>query len=71
MPALPFGNKKCDTPTRLADSMLEGIRQFAPDALFTISSGDVVDRKFNFISFPCGMLIINRILDTNWVKTPE
>ena len=44
-PAGPFGNFRCDTPTPLAHSMLDAIRELVPNAQFTISTGDIVDRK--------------------------
>ncbi|EJC99307.1 sphingomyelin phosphodiesterase [Fomitiporia mediterranea MF3/22] len=43
-PAEPFGNKHCDSPIRLANSMLHAINELVPNARFTISTGDVVDR---------------------------
>lgn len=48
VPAEPFGHRRCDSPIRLANSMLQGIREIVPDALFTISTGDVVDRMWYF-----------------------
>lgn len=45
-PAGPYGNIRCDSPISLADSMVHAINELVPDALFTISSGDVVDRAY-------------------------
>ena len=45
LPAEPFGNRRCDSPVRLAEIMLGAIHELVPDAKFTISSGDVVDRE--------------------------
>ncbi|KIP02824.1 hypothetical protein PHLGIDRAFT_277143 [Phlebiopsis gigantea 11061_1 CR5-6] len=42
-PAGPNGNSKCDSPIVLADSMLAAVRQFAPEAKFTLFTGDVVE----------------------------
>ncbi|THH05886.1 hypothetical protein EW145_g4471 [Phellinidium pouzarii] len=42
-PAKPFGNMRCDSPIVLANSMLQAVTEFVPDARFTISTGDVVD----------------------------
>ena len=41
-----FGNKNCDTPIVLGDSMLDAIKSIAPTAKFSILTGDVVDRAF-------------------------
>ena len=45
-PAEPYGNRRCDSPIKLANSMLHAINELVPDAKFAISSGDVVDRAF-------------------------
>ncbi|KAM4056282.1 calcineurin-like phosphoesterase [Hirsutella rhossiliensis] len=42
-PAGPFGDHKCDVPVSLEQSMYEAINKFAPDAAFTIFTGDIVD----------------------------
>ncbi|GJF00288.1 sphingomyelin phosphodiesterase [Phanerochaete sordida] len=42
-PAGPNGNAHCDSPVVLADSLLEATEQFAPDAAFTLFTGDVVE----------------------------
>lgn len=42
-PAEPYGNRYCDSPIILANSMLRAINELVPDAKFAISSGDVVD----------------------------
>ncbi|GAM83788.1 hypothetical protein ANO11243_017780 [Dothideomycetidae sp. 11243] len=42
-PAGPYGNTKCDAPVSLEESMYDAINQFAPDAAFTIFTGDVVE----------------------------
>jgi len=47
VPAGPDGNHKCDSPVTLADSMLGAIEQFAPNNLFSIFTGDVVEGKNN------------------------
>ncbi|KAI5120091.1 hypothetical protein M0805_001247 [Coniferiporia weirii] len=42
-PALPYGNMRCDSPMKLATSMLQAVSELVPEARFTISTGDVVD----------------------------
>ena len=42
-PAGPFGNTKCDAPVSLEDSMYAAIQQIAPNASFTLFTGDIVD----------------------------
>ncbi|GAA5871736.1 hypothetical protein JCM8547_008128 [Rhodosporidiobolus lusitaniae] len=42
-PAGKFGQKKCDTPPALVESMLQAVEQYAPDRAFTIFTGDVVE----------------------------
>lgn len=41
-PAGPFGNTKCDAPVSLEDSMYAAIKQIAPNAAFTLFTGDIV-----------------------------
>ncbi|KAL5481019.1 hypothetical protein ACEPAI_9960 [Sanghuangporus weigelae] len=42
-PAEPFGNRHCDAPIGLANSMFHAINELVPQARFTLSTGDVVD----------------------------
>ncbi|OAA43425.1 Sphingomyelin phosphodiesterase [Beauveria brongniartii RCEF 3172] len=42
-PAGPFGDHKCDTPVDLEQSMYKAIREIAPDAAFTLFTGDIPD----------------------------
>jgi sphingomyelin phosphodiesterase len=42
-PAGPYGNTKCDAPVSLEDSMYAAIKQIAPNAAFTLFTGDIVD----------------------------
>jgi sphingomyelin phosphodiesterase len=42
-PAGPFGNTACDSPVSLEESMYAAISSIAPDAAFTIFTGDIVD----------------------------
>ncbi|OCB84000.1 sphingomyelin phosphodiesterase [Sanghuangporus baumii] len=42
-PAEPFGNRHCDAPVGLANSMFHAINELVPQARFTLSTGDVVD----------------------------
>ncbi|KIJ35628.1 hypothetical protein M422DRAFT_262014 [Sphaerobolus stellatus SS14] len=42
-PPQPFGNSHCDSPSDLADSMLDATREFAPEAKFSIFTGDVIE----------------------------
>ncbi len=42
-PAGPYGNPKCDSPVSLAESMYAAIKSIAPEASFSIFSGDIVD----------------------------
>ena len=42
-PAGPYGNTKCDAPVSLEESMYAAIKQVAPNAAFTIFTGDIVD----------------------------
>ncbi|KIJ35641.1 hypothetical protein M422DRAFT_262040 [Sphaerobolus stellatus SS14] len=42
-PAQPFGNSHCDSPPDLADSMLDATLEFAPEAKFSIFTGDVIE----------------------------
>ncbi|KAF4511102.1 hypothetical protein G6O67_002932 [Ophiocordyceps sinensis] len=42
-PAGPYGNHKCDVPISLEQSMYEAINKVAPDAAFTIFTGDIVE----------------------------
>ncbi|CCM06931.1 uncharacterized protein FIBRA_09243 [Fibroporia radiculosa] len=42
-PALPLGNRHCDTPTKLVDSMLQAVERFGADARFSLFTGDVID----------------------------
>jgi sphingomyelin phosphodiesterase len=41
-PAGKFGNPQCDPPVTLQQSMVAAIKSFAPNAAFTIFTGDVV-----------------------------
>ncbi|GBE81548.1 predicted protein [Sparassis crispa] len=41
--AAPHGNRHCDSPVLLTDSMLAAVKAFAPEARFSIFTGDVVD----------------------------
>ena len=42
-PAGPYGNTACDAPVSLEDSMFAAINSIAPNAAFTIFTGDIVD----------------------------
>ena len=42
-PAKPFGNHKCDSPSRLAQSLLGAVEELGHDAAFIIFTGDVVE----------------------------
>jgi sphingomyelin phosphodiesterase len=42
-PAGPYGNTNCDAPVSLEDSMYAAIKQIAPNASFTLFTGDIVD----------------------------
>lgn len=42
-PAGPFGDHKCDTPVDLERSMYRAIQEIAPDAAFTLFTGDIPD----------------------------
>ena len=42
-PAGPFGEHECDAPLSLEQSMYKAIRQIAPDAIFSLFTGDIVD----------------------------
>ncbi|KAM3449141.1 hypothetical protein MY3296_007179 [Beauveria thailandica] len=42
-PAGPFGDHKCDTPVDLEQSMYKAIQEIAPDAAFTLFTGDIPD----------------------------
>ncbi|KAI0477086.1 calcineurin-like phosphoesterase [Xylariaceae sp. FL0804] len=42
-PAGPYGNPACDAPLSLEESMYAAIRQLAPNASFSIFTGDVVE----------------------------
>ncbi|KIW01898.1 uncharacterized protein PV09_06741 [Verruconis gallopava] len=42
-PAGEYGNHQCDSPLSLEESMYEAIQTFAPNAAFTIMTGDVVE----------------------------
>jgi len=42
-PAGPFGEHKCDPPHRLQESMFKAINKVAPDALFSIFTGDIIE----------------------------
>jgi sphingomyelin phosphodiesterase len=42
-PAGPYGNTHCDAPISLEDSMYAAIKQIAPNAAFTLFTGDIVD----------------------------
>ncbi|GAA5880774.1 hypothetical protein JCM1840_001369 [Sporobolomyces johnsonii] len=42
-PAGEFGNKHCDAPEALVESMFQAIDEFAPNKSFTIFTGDVVE----------------------------
>lgn len=42
----PFGYpKRCDAPVRLEESMYQAIHRLAPDAQYTIFTGDIVERE--------------------------
>lgn len=71
-PAGPYGNIRCDSPISLADSMVHAINELVPNALFTISSGDVVDRAHivYIVIHVLGAHIVNfPTLDANWLLT--
>ncbi|KJZ71755.1 hypothetical protein HIM_08840 [Hirsutella minnesotensis 3608] len=42
-PAGPNGDHKCDAPISLEQSMYNAINEIAPDAAFTIFTGDIID----------------------------
>jgi sphingomyelin phosphodiesterase len=42
-PAGPNGDHNCDAPVSLEESMYAAIRQFAPNATFSLFTGDIVD----------------------------
>ncbi|XXH00467.1 hypothetical protein Hte_006812 [Hypoxylon texense] len=42
-PAGPHGEHTCDSPARLEESMYAAIREIAPDAAFSLFTGDIVD----------------------------
>jgi len=42
-PAQPFGNPKCDSPSNLAESLLNAILEIVPNARFSIFTGDVIE----------------------------
>ncbi|KAH8692018.1 putative acid sphingomyelinase [Talaromyces proteolyticus] len=42
-PAGPYGNHACDAPVSLEESMYAAIQEIAPDAIFTLFTGDVVE----------------------------
>lgn len=42
-PAGPFGDHRCDAPARLQESMFKAIREIAPDATFSIFTGDIIE----------------------------
>ena len=42
-PAGPYGNTHCDAPVSLEESMYAAIKQIAPNAAFTLFTGDIVD----------------------------
>ncbi|EEA25335.1 hypothetical protein TMatcc_006440 [Talaromyces marneffei ATCC 18224] len=42
-PAGPFGNHACDSPASLEESMYAAIQEIAPNAAFTLFTGDVVE----------------------------
>ena len=42
-PAGPYGDHACDTPVALGDSMYAAITDVAPDAVFALCTGDIID----------------------------
>lgn len=42
-PAGPYGNHACDAPVSLEESMYAAIQEIAPNAIFTLFTGDVVE----------------------------
>jgi sphingomyelin phosphodiesterase len=42
-PAGPYGNHACDSPVTLEESMYAAIKEIAPNAAFTLFTGDVVE----------------------------
>jgi sphingomyelin phosphodiesterase len=42
-PAGPYGNTNCDAPVSLEESMYAAIQSIAPNAAFTLFTGDIVD----------------------------
>ena len=59
-PAGPNGNSKCDSPVVLADSMLAAAQEFAPEAKFTLFTGDVVEGECGILAPGWGDLMVYR-----------
>ncbi|KIJ36791.1 hypothetical protein M422DRAFT_34142 [Sphaerobolus stellatus SS14] len=52
IPAGPFGNRQCDAPSDLADTMFGAIKQVASSAKFSIFTGDVVAHDIWLVDRP-------------------